>query len=218
MDQSKHEWEDESYERFHRGDSEANTKTGDEALEAYARIRRGFRDHPVPGYDTQKLAKTMFDAAARNQPAVRWSARFDFLWNNALTLASGVAIVLCAIVLGGGFLSLRTDGIDSVRFYDSESQAENESSWLWTVRLRMGNLVTVPPLKRSEIVLKDGSTLSAFAGAQIAISFDRERRVRLNQGVLQVWAKKKEGMPMVVYTPLAKVTVTGTVFKVEVLP
>ena len=218
MNQWKHEWGKESFEHFSNDGASPDRKGETEDFEGYGMIRQGFHNHPIPPYDSGHLAQMMFDSAIPHKPIIRTVSPFRLSWNFALTFASGLAILLCVIVLGIQFASISSNGIKTARLSPIESASKMDPSWLWAMRLRMGNLVTIPPYMTGEFELIDGSTLHVSAGAQIAIQFGHDRRVQLKRGSIHVWAAKNKETPMIVCTPLADVIVTGTVFNVQVLP
>ncbi|MEW6238191.1 MAG: FecR family protein [Candidatus Omnitrophota bacterium] len=217
MKQPLHNQEAESYERY-RQSAAPRTEDEAQAFGAYAAIHAGLRNRPLPDFDANELAKRMTDAATLKSRTDDSFSPFRAAWHRILPYASAASIAVCLFVLAMQFLSMRQNGIASASYQFHNSAAEIDPSFFWKMRLQSGSQVTVPPQADAQIAMTDGSTLRAAAGAQFSIRFGGERRIRFDRGSLWVQAAKDRKHPLIVSTPLADVIVTGTSFRIEVIP
>lgn len=198
-------------DQFDQGLNDSVNPDEDQVLKSYARIRQGLKEHSVPAFNQQVVLQQMVAESKRT------TAKFShFNLNHLNSTGYTWAASFCSIALLVGilFFFYSDNPVQQIKL-NSLSQNNDSINWIWKQRLQRGKYVTVPVNSEIELLLADGSIISCSPETQLAIDFDRQRKIFLNQGEIVIHAAHIPDSTMIVITPLTEIAVVGTVFRVK---
>ncbi len=206
--------EEQYYRHYNQRGSFPSDGEETQAFRLYARIRHQMRNAEVPQYDRNSLIDRMVQEM-EEKPGCYWGfpGRFNPSRFFLPVAYAGVFLVFLGICFQT-FLAVDWNLSQNIRFVSKSDQASKLPT-LWKYRLWSGKSVTVPSGIGAVIDLSDGSKLVCQSNTQIAVQFDKERKIDLKSGKITLFARPNKEKPMVVTTPLGEVHVVGTVFTVE---
>lgn len=196
--------EEKYSERFDRDAQSGGSAEEDRIVGDYRFLRETLRGFPVWPTDRNALSQRMADEFRKTR--IRW-----------LPLAACIAFVLFTGVYAESILKTpAVSAVGKVAFRQSVSNRPVSVPWLWAKRIAQGRRVTVPPGIEAQFDLRDGSTINAKSGAQLAIDYTQQRDIRLHYGFIAIDAAHIPDSTMTVFTPCNRVEVVGTKFWINV--
>ncbi|MFH1742692.1 MAG: FecR family protein [bacterium] len=203
-------------ERFEQGCVGELSALEKDAIRSYAKNQDGLRTVPIPDFDAVALSHQMREKMRRRRLFSTGFRPLRRYISHPAPVFVGATVVLVLAIAAGLLFSLTSPVIEATIASDFTNDAQNVS-WWQAQQLRFGRFIQVPAGFHASIRLADESMVSCSSKTRIAVRFDSERHIFLDEGIITIDAAKDPKFPMIVETPLGNIRVVGTVFTVEVI-